>query len=83
MASKKRLWFAVFCFFGVLCFFFFFSPDLCSCFARMIQHGGDLGLDDSHEQHAWWFGLLFVSLLENTENIPTNWMDEGTTEIRK
>lgn len=49
----------------------------------MIQHGGDVGLDDSHEQHAWWFGLLFVSLLENTENIPTNWMDEGTTEIRK
>lgn len=50
----------------------------------MIQHRGDLGLYDSHEQYVWWFDLLFFfSLLENTENVPTDWIDEGTTQSRQ
>lgn len=77
MASNKCLWFAVFCFFGVLCFLQIYSAVL----QGWVNDGRELGLDDSHEQHVWWLDLLFF-FLENTGNIPINGMVEETTQIR-
>lgn len=69
MAGNKCLWFAVFCFFGVLC-----SLQICRLFYK-----DESAMEESKEETTG-SGLLNCFFVENNRDIPTNGMGQGTTQ---